>query len=185
MKKSSFLFTFFLSSISFAQGNGLVIFGDIIFGEPISIRECTTPNYSSQVKPSNQSCFKKNSLGGIYEFSGTSETPRYIKPGYDVSIEYLDGVVADVTIITGGVSVQNLALVSLTEKFGKPTTIKKTLVKTNTGGTFEAIDATWLRHSVLVSFNSPAGDVMTGIISISTHEFLANKKKNAMPKKAL
>jgi hypothetical protein len=118
-----------------------------------------------------------------------SDKPLIVKYGRAYPLE-ANGVLIGLHFLTQGLDLQDVALDQPTQKYGKPTTIKKAIVQNAMGATFESINASWRLKGVNVTFDGLAGQVDYGEVYIDLPQATElrsswYKKSAFQPKKAL
>lgn len=103
---------------------------------------------------------------------------RYAATGVPPFVKYdrfavltMDGKVEQILIWTTGQRVQAAAVRQLSEKFGKPASLKEEKLHNNFGATFSSIVADWPIGNSHVQFRGIVGDVNTGSITADSAKY--------------
>lgn len=151
----------------------MTIFG-MTLGKPLSIPNCENDRETASVGL----CFKeppkempssfevmltRNKMPGWLQFDANDPDTYY--PVIDYVI---DGVLEGATIKTSGIKSIDDVMSDLRGKYGKPTEIKRTKVKTTIGAEFESVSAKWILPSLYVSYDGTADSIDLGLITILT-----------------
>lgn len=67
----------------------------------------------------------------------------------------------------------------LMAKYGPPTQVKSNIVQNKMGASFESKEMTWIGKNLTLSYNSRAGKIDRGLVSITSRKYVESKKFNA------
>lgn len=109
----------------------------------------------------------------------TTELPKGISQSIEVVL--IDGVVEGVNLKTQGRAYQSVLLDALTEKFGKPESMRRAPVQNLMGAQFESLDAHWSFSDLDVSLRGMT-KVSEGAIRLKSPALLAADGPKPQPK---
>ena len=148
---------------------------NILLDRPFTVPECSADAPAGKVEVCWMYTFKglTDDDARAFRLLRFAEVPSI---GTQITAHVEKGTLVSFTIQTSGIATQDYTLRELTEKFGKPTLLKREPVQNAMGAQFVVVRAQWDKPSVYVQFDADGtddggsgGSIDQGWISITTH----------------
>lgn len=95
------------------------------------------------------------------------EAPAIVKNWQMLALE-LNGRIAGIQFLTGGINTQEIVLAQLISKFGPPTSSSKRSIQNAYGAVFEAVDVSWKADDIIVTFEGVIDRIDFGRVRVET-----------------
>lgn len=106
--------------------------------------------------------------GNSYVIVRLSGSSMAVRGQMDVFLEHER--VRSIKMWTEGIQSQEEDFAALVQKFGRPSTVKRTNVHNGYGARFQAMHATWKLKGAVLSLNTNTGSIDRGLLELMTSE---------------